>query len=182
MRIRQRQVRVEESLWKAAEAVKARGTTLALLLFSLTVFMTPVLIYEVVAFVRFPETFASNLFWGSVLLTLPALVTSVAAGLLAALGAFTGSRASQRLDATTRSTGVRAQSVRAGIGGAVGSVPIVLLFSVRFVGGAAVVPIVVLGVLIVFIGFVVFTTLWCRRVDRVRSAAPPSSGTEVAGW
>ncbi|MEV8249635.1 hypothetical protein AB0O87_01760 [Microbacterium sp. NPDC076768] len=156
-----------------------RGTTFALLLFSLVFLNISVFGYEgVVVATRSTSTSISETVF--LLLIVPTFISSLVAGLLAALGAFIGSRVSQPGDASEQYSGWGPQSVGAGIGAAVGTGPLLLYIGALNQSSFGM-QIALFGMLIVFVGFIVFAALWCRRVDRVRSVAPSSSDREVAG-
>ncbi|MEV8249638.1 hypothetical protein AB0O87_01775 [Microbacterium sp. NPDC076768] len=145
-----------------------RGTTFALLLFSLVFINIPALSYEGAMVFASGSTSSSG--WVFALLIVPTFISSIVAGLLAVLGAFIGSRGSQPGNASERYSGWGAQSVGAGIGAAVGTGPL-LLYIALLMQGSLGMQIALFGMLIVFVGFIVFTALWSRWKDRANTAA-----------
>ena len=146
-----------------------RGLTLALTLFGIVLFNVPMLAIQAAIYItHLPNSEASGR-WLLLLLLIPTFVTSIMAGLCAALGAIIGARASRNPSTDTQGNTWRAPSIGAGLAGAIASAPFLLFLSWFYQSGLGAL-IGVLGICIAFTGFAGFTALWWARGARTQHA------------
>lgn len=145
-----------------------RGLTLALTLFGLVLFTATMLIVQGVIYLANSPDSRAGLYWIILLILIPAVITGIVSGLAAALGARIGARGTAK--AAGGSASWRAAIAGAGLGGSVGSVPLLIYLSWWYQNGPGL-WILVLGYIVIFGAYAGFTALWSGR--RARSIRMP---------
>ena len=144
--------------------MKLRILTLVLPLFGLVFFTLVMAGAQAVEVIRNLPDSRASIGWIIGLIMIPTAITGIVSGLTAALGAYIGKRMST--NATNESSGWKSISAGAGLGGSVGSVPLLVYLSWWSQAGLGL-WILVLGYVTIFVAYAGFTALLMWRKPRV---------------